>query len=308
MKISSALSQATGVQIYQIYYKEDQLPFLDPAFVGFDNVGVADERLEFGVFERLARSPKTRALNAWGAVSWRFGQKTGLSGQALLDVVDTHPDADVFFMNSLPINEALFDSGWMQGEISHPGLIELAQAVLEASGHESSLVYQPEHSSVYSTANYFVGRSKFWKAYIPFIRSILKAADKKLTVEMKCRLHQNADPKGVHYGATFVPFLVERLFPLFLQTAGQNLRAHRVFLPAKEAELNAHLKLLRSLKDQAIKERSEWLMTVWRNYRNLYFQQMAAKQWSDKHVPMMNLSDWHVAFTGQGGLGPVRLV
>jgi hypothetical protein len=282
----------SDVQIFQIFYRADQQQALEPVFVPYDNSGVKDERLEFGVFESLSKSSQTRRLSLWGAVSWRFGQKTGLTGLDLLNVIEAHPEVDVFFMNSSPINEALFDSGWMQGEISHPGLIKVAQAALAVAGHDPSLVYQPEHSSVYSTANYFVGRSAFWKAYIPFVKGILDAADQKLPEGMRRRLHSNADPKRIHHGATFIPFLVERLFPLFMQTDGRHLRSHKVLLPAREAELNVHLKLLRSMKDEAIVMQSPWLIHAWRNYRNLLLQQMAAPKWCNQHLPMMNAASW----------------
>lgn len=286
------LAPQNPVCIFQIHFREDQRQSLDPAFEPFDNTGAVDERLEFGVFDRLSVDPKTKGLKAWGAVSWRFGEKTGLTGQALLETVAANPGVDVFYMNALPINEALFDSGWMQGEISHPGLTRLAAEVLRAAGYSKAVVYELEASAMASSANYFVGTPAFWRAYVPFVKSVLEAADQQLPIDMKRLLHSNADPKGMHHGATYVPFIVERLFPLFLKTAGRHLLTHKVNVPTRERALNVHLKILRSLKEQAIQGRSPWMLKVWRNYRNLYLQQTATPTWCNKHLPMMNSALW----------------
>lgn len=285
-----------AIEIFQIHFQGDQLHALDPAFSAYDNSDVYDERLEFGVFETLALRPALQKHQAWGAVSWRFGEKTGLVGQDLLQIVKAHPGVELFYMNVAPVNEALFDSGWMQGEVSHPGLLELAEAVYSASGHDPQWVSHLESSSQFSTANYFVGTPLFWKVYLPFVRSILQVAEHHLPLHLKQRLHTNADPKGLHHGATHMPFVVERLLPLFLSTVGKKLNTHKVHLPAREAELHEHIHSLRYLKDQAIEQQSNKLLQTWRGYRNLYLQQVARPAWCKKYLPWMNGPQWQQTF------------
>jgi hypothetical protein len=39
-----------------------------------------------------------------------------------------------------------------------------------------------------------------------------------------------ADDRDLHKGATYVPFIVERLFPIFMKTAGKDLKGHKIAL------------------------------------------------------------------------------
>ena len=108
------------VRVWQIYFKPQQIAHLDPFFVPLDNTAYRDESLEFGVFSRLHASRLTSQFSHWGAVSWKFTQKTGLESQSLLQAVHEAPDVDVFYMNPYPYNEALHVSPWWQGETAHP--------------------------------------------------------------------------------------------------------------------------------------------------------------------------------------------
>ncbi|MCS6764148.1 MAG: hypothetical protein MO853_09575 [Candidatus Protistobacter heckmanni] len=95
---------------------------------------------------------------------------------------------------------------------------------------------------------------------IGFVRTALAAAEQVLPDAMRGLLHsRRADQRGLHGGATYLPFIVERLFPVFTQTAGAQLRGCKIALPARESEMNVHLQLLREMKDVAHRTRSPWL-------------------------------------------------
>jgi hypothetical protein len=278
-----------SVQIFQIHYKGDQKEHLDPAFTEFDNKKGEAETHEFAVFEALTKTKQAKEADYWGAVSWRFGEKTGLKGEQLLKIVRNNPAADVFYMNPYPYNEALFQSGWMQGETVHPDFLALAEKVLVAAGFDANEVHRVTNSAGFSSANYFVGNQKFWAAYIPFVQTLLAGAEKKLPASVLKILHSSkADPRNLHNQSTYVPFIVERLFPLFMSTAGKSLAAAKVALPEQEKKLNEHLRKLREMKDTAVKGKSEWLLRAWMNYRNLYLQSAAPKDWCQKYLPVLN--------------------
>lgn len=121
---------------------------------------------------------------------------------------------------------------------------------------------------------------------------MLARAEKRLSAEMRDLLHsRGADDRGLHGGATYVPFLVERLFPLFLRTAGQKLTSQQIALPRRDAELNVHLKLLREMKDVAHRTNSPWLAACWVNYRNLYLTQLHGKAWAQRYLRAVTPSD-----------------
>jgi hypothetical protein len=273
------------VRIFQIYFEAWQRDLLDPAFVPFDNCGVQSELLEFDVFERLAKDKRTGGAELWGALSWRYAEKTGISGAELLAKIKKNPGHDVYYCNPHVANEALYHNMWMQGETAHPHFLELCSAVFKAAGIPDDELTSIQPSSAYSTANYFIGTSKFWALYIGFVRAVLAAADKNLLPEMKSLLHSTgADDRGLHGGATYVPFIVERLFTVFIRSVGRDLSKFKVDLPTSYSDLNVHLKLLREMKDVAHRTNSPWLAACWVNYRTLYLTQLHGKGWCQKYL------------------------
>ena len=268
-------------RIFQIYYEPWQRDLIDPDFIPLDNRGPPTEYLEFDLFERLSISEHVENASLWGALSWRFTEKSGLTGEDLHAAIAANPGHDVYFCNPFPQHEGLYHNLWLQGETAHPRFLELAEAFLKAAGlpPEDTQVIVP--SSMFSTANYFVGTPKFWTAYLAFVRGAVQRADKKLPKALKEALHSSAaDDRNIHGGSTYMPFIVERLFPLFLRTAGRDLKGFKVPLPIPEEEINVHLRLLREMKDAAWKSKSQWLAACWVNYRNLYLTQQHGREWT----------------------------
>lgn len=278
-------SLQSEIRVFQIYYESWQKELLDPAFAALDNAKASSELLEFDVFRRLASSDYVKGAKLWGALSWRFAEKTGMSGQDLLKVILANPGFDVYFCNPVPENEALYHNLWVQGETSHPQFLSLSQAVFQAADLPSSELIGIESDAFSSAANYFVGTPKFWTAYLAWVQQVLTQANKKLPPQVRDLLHSSlADDRGLHGGATYVPFIVERLFPLFMKLHSQSLKGFKVGLPERDRELNVHLKLLREMKEMAHKTKSAWLAACWVNYRNLYLTQLKGKTWCQEHL------------------------
>ena len=279
---------APEVAVYQIHFEPSQRASLDPAFIPLDNADRVDPLFEFAVFERLAADDGVRLAPMWGAVSWRFGAKTGLTGQQWLDQMRQLPGADVYFCNPSPENEGLYASPWQQGVAKHPRLKELAGQVVACSGIDARELEDILPSQAFSSCNYFVGNARFWALYLPFVRGVVEAARRRLPAAVLAELDSSkADPMGLHPGATYWPFIVERLFTLFLNRHAGEVKAQKIPLPALEARLNAHLKRLREMKDVAHRTRSQWLYGCWLNYRNLYLLHAAGKEWCSRHLPAL---------------------
>lgn len=286
----------SSCQIFQIYYEPWHLELLDPAFVPFNNCGVKSEFMEFDVFERIFSAAETRTVGLWGALSWRFSEKTGMSGKEFVAEIEANPGYDFYYCNPYPHNESLFHNMWLQGETAHPRFLDISKAVFEASGVNAAHLSSIQHSSFYSAANYFIATDAFWKVYIPFVRRIIGLAEAKMSSSMQQLMHSSeADPRSMHAGANYISFIIERLFPLFMQTAGRKLKGHKVALPKREADMNIHLRLLREMKDVAHQTKSSWLAACWVNYRNLYLGQTNGHDWCSKHLrnitpPSINFS------------------
>lgn len=278
------------MNIFQIFYKNEQKSFLDAAFKPLDNRGFDDNALEFAVFQRLFGDWIFDDDDYFGALSWRFKEKTELTGEQLMRAVRSEPNVDLFYMNPFPHNEAIHQSMWLQGETAHPEFLEIAQAFLEAADFEEAELYRFVHSSEFSVCNYFVGRAAFWRAYIPFIEGCLARAEDNMPSQLLQKLHStNGDWKGIHKGSTYVPFIVERLLPLFLSSkSGRGLRARQVLLPAKEAKLNDYLRELREMKDVAFLARSDRILDLWREKREAYCRIYFSQEWCDRNLKMLN--------------------
>jgi hypothetical protein len=208
-----------------------------------------------------------------------------MSGKELVAEIEANPGYDFYYCNPYPHNEALFHNMWVQGEAVHPRFLDMSKAVFEASGLNAGHLSSIQHSSRYSAANYFIATDAFWKVYIPFVRRIIGLAEAKMSSPMQQLMHSSeADPQNMHAGANYISFIIERLFPLFMQTAGHKLKGHKVALPKREADMNVHLRLLREMKDVAYQTKSPWLAACWVNYRNLYLGQVNGFTWCSKHL------------------------
>jgi hypothetical protein len=277
------------LRIFQIYYQPWQLELLDAQFIPLDNSQSRSELLELDVFQRLLKSDQVKGVELWGALSWRFGEKTQLSGVDLVQQIKTHPGYDVYYCNPEVINEALFHNLWLQGEVSHPDFLLLCRAFFEATDLPLEELTNIASSQLYSSTNSFVATTHFWQIYLKWITDLLNLANKKLSPHFRDMLHSSkADDRGLHKGATYVPFIVERLFPVFMKTAGKDLRGFKIALAKREDQLNVHLRLLRDMKDMAHKTKSHWLASCWMNYRNLYLSQVQTKDWCAKYLPTLS--------------------
>lgn len=257
---------------------------LDPAMVPYNNAGDTDPLLEFNVFRKLL-AKEAREQELWGALSWKFTKKTGMSGEDLKNYVKANPGHDVYYCNPFPEFESLYQNLWAQGETAHPDFVNLCNLVFESAGLDPALIVEEiQPSKAYSATNSFVGSRRFWAAYIPYIEHVVDEIFRRATPKQKKQLLSgDADMKGRHAGATYLPFIVERLFPAFMASEqGQGLKGIQYPLP--EQARNAHLRHLREMKDVACETNSTWLASCWLNYRNLYLMQFHGRDWAQKFL------------------------
>jgi len=122
------------VRIFQIYYRPEQRQYLDPAFEPYNNEGDDSPLLEFNVFRKLQNSKHVEGADYWGALSWKFREKTGLGGRQLREVIASHPGFDVYYCNPFPELEGLYHNLWLQGETAHPNFLILCREFFQAAG------------------------------------------------------------------------------------------------------------------------------------------------------------------------------
>lgn len=273
------------LRIFQIHYQSSQLQQLDPAFEPYNNAGDNSPLLEFNVFRKLLNSNQVKGAELWGALSWKFTQKTGLSGSDLHQIIATNPGFDVYYCNPYPELEAQYHNLWLQGETAHPNFNVLCQEFFEVAGLDADILKSFAPSSLFAAANYFVATPRFWRAYMAFVDTVVARAEGGMSKTAKAMIYSSAaDRQGIHAGASYLPFIVERLFSVFLSQKDSVFSAYKFSLPAKENALNVHLKLLKQMKDVAIKSRSLWMATCWVNYRNLYMSNNSGSEWCKRYL------------------------
>ncbi len=279
-KVSGPEPAPDKVRIFQIYYRPEQRQFLDPAFEPYNNEGSNSPLLEFNVFRKLMNSELLRGAGLWGALSWKFKEKTGLSGEQLLQIVANHPGYDVYYCNPFPELEGLYHNLWLQGETSHANFLILCRDFFQAAGLDDSELTQLVPSSHFAASNYFIATPAFWRGYVAFISDVIARAEQGMSTTAKAMIYSAAaDRKAMHAGASYMPFIVERLFGVYLARVRGKYKTFKFSCEQQEAKLNVHIKLLRQMKDVAISSRSLWLATCWLNYRNLYFSQSYGSAW-----------------------------
>ena len=285
-------SLKSPLRIFQIYNEPWQRDLLDANFSPLDNSKNTSELMDFAVFEQLVKTDYVKDAQLWGALSWRFAELTGMGGADWVKSIQAHPGNDVYFCNPYPQIEALYHNSWLQGETAHPQFFALSQAVFQVTGLPVDELTSLSSSEQFSATNFLVATPKFWAAYLPWVRNVLSLANKKLPPKVRDLMHSPmADKQGIHNGATYVPFIVERLFPVFMNTAGKSMKSYKIALPERERELNVHLKLLREMKDVAHRTKSAWLGVCWVNYRNLYLTQINGQEWAKTNLRAITPTD-----------------
>jgi hypothetical protein len=270
-----------SIRIFQIHFRHEQISCLDPDFIPYDNAGDDSPLLEFNVFRKIFASKLPDKAKLWGAVSWKFTSKTGLSGAQLIDIINSNPGHDVYFCNPFPDTEAIFHNFWCQGETAHPDFLNLSFDFLQAAELPTTILDELCPSSLFASTNYFVATPRFWNDYFDFIERALANAEKNLLPPARIVLFSSlADRQGVHAQATYLPFIIERLFGLFVALNTERYSAYKY--PARrpdEPSENIHTKTLRSLKDRAIQLEDPWLAECWQNYCHAYISLTYGKSW-----------------------------
>jgi hypothetical protein len=200
-----------NLQIYQAFYKQEQVPHLDPAFITYDNTINAQPHLrEYPMWQKLLDKHKDSDAY-WGLMSWLWFEKTRIPAQIFKDWMLENPGFDVYHIDPFPELPHQYANIWTQGEVWCPGMVDFCNRLFPKLGIETRVedyIYAPFD---FATCNYFVGNSKFWTNYMAFLDKCLK-----LCAEDPA-LNEYIYVKGKEYNGHFVPnfpFVTERLFSL----------------------------------------------------------------------------------------------
>lgn len=161
---ASLVPQRQRVFVHQIYYDDASKSKLSPAFIPLDNT--KNERPDWFEFWVILNFLRTHTLDdhAWyGFLSPRFREKTGFDPAFMIDLLTKFADkADVATFTVGWDQLAYFLNPWEQGEVWHPGLMQLSQEFLNSAGHDVKLDAVITDSMTSVLSNYIVAKKRFW--------------------------------------------------------------------------------------------------------------------------------------------------
>ncbi len=267
---------SASTKILQMYYKPEQIQFLDPDFTPYDNTSnLKPELREWYVWDKTFEEQFADGTELLGYVSWKFKEKTNLTGKQVQAHIDANPGADVYIFNPCIINEAVFVNAWEQGDLYHPNISSIGNTFLKKVGIEDidvRAVVIDRNVSVF--ANYVVGNRKFWDGFMAFTRQLFTESEKDENFKQLvfgAGLANYAHDKSL---PNFT-FLIERLLPTYLDISDLNVVPYFYTvdtLPAKYKPYIEEIYSLSSLKEAINTYDSDELYVVWHTMCDVFLK------------------------------------
>ena len=268
---------STNTKIFQIYYKPELKIHLEPEFTPLDNTDNPHPELrEWDVWNRNHEGILDENLDLWGFVSWKFKEKTNLSGKQAMDWIAANPGYDVYLLNPCIINEAVFANSWEQGDIHHPNISQIGNKFLDKLGYEDidvkSMILD-RNKTVF--ANYVVGNRDFWTCFMDFSRKLFSVAETDPVFKDEVfglgRSNYAGDPTLPNF-----TFLIERLIPTFLELEDFKSLGYKhtpETISIKYQPYISDIMALSDLKTLVNRHDSDEILYLWDYYRQKFLQQ-----------------------------------
>ena len=219
------------MHFYHIAYSQETIASIPRGFIILDNL--ANERpdwFEYWPIRRFLMSSELQENEFYGFFSPKFSLKTGLSAEALHNLVKSDGgQSDAYLISPQPDMGALFLNVFEQGEAFDVGTLVTAQAAINAAGLSLSLENLVMDSRRIVFSNYFLARPRFWREWLAFNEVIFNHAEDP-TSELGNLLRT---PTTYGDGVQRKVFIQERTASLLL-AANPNLKSIR-FNPFKLA-------------------------------------------------------------------------
>jgi hypothetical protein len=266
-----------NIKIFQIYFKPELIVHCDSHFVPLDNTTNPNPELrEWDVWNREYDKLIDSDLEYWGFVSWKFKEKTNLTGQQVFDFINAYPEQDVYLLNPCIVNEACFANSWEQGDIHHPNISDIGNKFLQKIGYgdiDVKSMLLDRNTTVF--ANYVIGSRKFWTKFMEFSRKLFSEADKdpvfKEEVFGAGRSNYAHDKSLPNF-----TFLIERLIPTFIeleQMSAVGFKHSPDTLAIKYQPYADDIMSLSDLKVAVNRYNSDELYDIWNFYRHKFLSQ-----------------------------------
>lgn len=271
------MATSINIKIFQIYYKPELIVHCDKHFVPYDNTeNPRPDLREWYVWDKEYEALAASELDYWGFVSWKFKEKTNLTGEQALSFILSNPGQDVYLLNPCIINEACFANSWEQGDFYHPNISGIGNTFLKKIGYgdvDVKSILLDRNATVF--ANYIVGSKKFWAKFMDFSRKLFTEAEKD--PEFKQAVFGEGGSNYAHdKSLPNFTFLIERLIPTFLELERISAIGYKHTHDTLPMKYQAHADDIMALSDLKVavnRYSSDELYDVWNFYRHKFLQQ-----------------------------------
>ncbi|MCX7126149.1 MAG: hypothetical protein NTU49_10560 [Gammaproteobacteria bacterium] len=213
-------SISNAVCIFQPYLNDEQCKLVNPAFVPFDHSKNPNpDQREYLILKTIFEGLGHIKEEYIGLFSQRFGKKSLLDADQVLNHIAQNPGHDIYLFNPFPQNDLMFYNVWDQGEFCHKHITALTQDVLNETYPEIILDHlgRSRQKTVY--CNFWVAKKSFWEDFMPFLLTI---GEKMISTPEKYF-------KNTTYHMGDMPiftFIIERLISTYLMAYNKH-----TFLP-----------------------------------------------------------------------------
>jgi hypothetical protein len=225
------------IKIYQNYFLPEQLDHLDPALVPYDNTSNEEPQLrEYPIIRKLYDEQPSNPDYYWGVMSWKFTEKTRITGQQFTDWIGTNAGYDMYFAHPLVALENIgrYRNPFAEAEQNNRGITAFIDSVMHdilklPTLEIRTMSYHPRH---FSYCSFYVGNSTFWDKWIPFADNII--SEVKKTPKLNAFLFESSishHELGKKVKLINFSFVMERLVNLFTHLHFDQLRIHYYPLP-----------------------------------------------------------------------------
>lgn len=266
-----------NIKIFQIYFKPELKIHCDPHFVPLDNTANPRPELrEWDVWNREYDGLMATDLEYWGFVSWKFKEKTNLTGQQVYDFINAYPGQDVYLLNPCILNEACFANSWEQGDIHHPNISAIGNKFFSKIGYgdvDVKTMLLDRNTTVF--ANYVVGSRKFWTKFMEFSRKLFTEAEKDSTFKDEVFGAGRSNYAHDRSLPNFT-FLIERLIPTFIELESLKAIGYKHTHDTVSMKYHPYIDDISALSDlkMAINQYdSDEIYGIWNFYRQKFLGQ-----------------------------------
>jgi hypothetical protein len=275
--------------IYQLFYKDEQIPLLSPLLTPFDNrANLSPNEREYPLLLKCRDRAIQDGLDMWGAVSWNWKIKFAIQPHDILNHINNNPGYDIYFIDPWANHVPIIYNVWEQGQWCHPNMIQIMEEILPMIGVDKNILYQPMGRQTMFWGCMAIGNRRFWDDYFEFSQRYVNCI-KDLPSDIR-KLH-DGNAGYVDQSLNYYSFIQERLMSMFVHISQYKFR----ILPYHTNEESMHpvFHELSMLKTLALERSDLRYLHLWHNLRNQHKSTVyegTTIDWADQWIPKFNSS------------------